>query len=261
MIYPKIDPVFLQLGPLSFRWYGLAYVVGYLLVFYLGRIRLSKKPTLPFQEPIWSDILFYMMLGGVVGGRIGYMVIYQTYDLWLHPLHLFYVWQGGMSFHGGLVGALLGAYLITRSKKISLLSVLDFVVPFVPIGLGLGRLANFVNGELWGRPTHQSWGMIFPHVDMQLRHPSQLYECLGEGVLLACILNVLSNQEHGEGIMCCYFLFFYGIIRFVLEFFRAPDYQLGLLYAHLSMGQYLCIPMLVIGAYGLYFLSPSKHQA
>ncbi len=249
MLYPHIDPVLIQLGPFAVRWYGLAYALGYLAIDAWGKWRIRHQPHESLTQTVWSDCFFLSMVGAVIGGRIGYMIIYHTQSWWHQPWIVFYVWQGGMSFHGGLLGAGLATYYATRKQTIPYLVFLDFLAPMIPLGLGFGRMANFINGELWGRPTYHDWGMIFPYVDNQLRHPSQLYECMGEGILLGILLWWFCRKKRPIGQPIGFFLLGYSVIRFSLEFFREPDAQLGLLMGQLSMGQWLCFPMFIFSVW------------
>ncbi len=257
MLFPHIDPVAIKIGPLAIRWYGLAYVVGFLWVQWLGKRRLMHAEQTPgmMQAKHFEDLMFWCMIGVLLGGRVGYMMFYQTTALWQAPFEIFYIWHGGMSFHGGLIGVLCAIHLFAKKHQLHRLRLLDFLAPMVPIGLGLGRLANFINGELWGRPTHGHWGMIFPWVDQQLRHPSQLYECALEGVLLFFVLRWLQRFDcsHTPGFMTGSFAMLYGLFRFLVEFYRQPDAQLGLFFGHLwSMGQLLSLPMMGFGVWLVY---------
>lgn len=256
MYFPHLNPIAFQIGPLAIRWYGLAYLLAFFWVQWLGKRRLSHEQHCPLSHQQFEDLMFWCMLGVILGGRIGYMGFYQ-FSHWLaHPLAVFQVWQGGMSFHGGLLGALLAGVVFAQKRHLSCWRLADFMVPMVPIGLGLGRAANFINGELWGRPTHAAWGMIYPWVDHQLRHPSQLYELALEGCVLYGIMALLRRQipPSYEGVLTCCFMAIYGMLRCCVECFRAPDAQLGLFGAlHVSMGQMLSLPMVVIGLWGMVY--------
>lgn len=252
LTYPSIDPVLLELGPLKIRWYGLMYLVGFICAMWLAN-RKARRPGSRWTEKQVSDALFYGFIGVVLGGRIGYTLFYQ-FDRFIHqPSYIFYIWEGGMSFHGGLLGVLAAMWLIARFQKRRFLDVGDFYAPMVPIGLGAGRLGNFINGELWGRPTDLPWAMIFPSGGPIPRHPSQLYEFALEGVVLFIILQWFSLKPRPRGAVSGLFLLAYGCFRFVVEFAREPDVQLGFLAGHLSMGQWLSLPMVVLGLVMMFY--------
>lgn len=253
MIFPQIDPVIFSIGPLAVRWYGLMYLLGfaggYLVMCHVARLRgyaLSKEQI--------SDLLFYGVLGVVLGGRLGYTLFYNTAYYLDNPLQIFYVWQGGMSFHGGLLGVLVVLLVFSYRRNLPLLLVGDLVVVAVPIGLGFGRIGNFINAELWGRVTELPWGVVFPGAGLLPRHPSQLYEAALEGVLLFMILYGLHRYQAHVGVPVCAFLFCYGLFRFLVEFVRQPDEHLGFLWGGATMGQLLSLPMLLVGAAGLVWL-------
>jgi phosphatidylglycerol:prolipoprotein diacylglycerol transferase len=201
-----------------------------------------------------DDAMFYGALGVILGGRLGYVVFYQSTYFIQHPLEIFAVWQGGMSFHGGFLGVLIAMVFFSRKYQKSWMNIMDFVAPLVPIGLGAGRMGNFINGELWGRATHTDWGMVFPKVDTLARHPSQLYEFVLEGILLFTILWVYSNKKRPVGKVSGLFLIGYGSFRFLAEFTREPDANLGILSLGMSMGQWLSLPMVVVGL-GLFVMA------
>jgi phosphatidylglycerol:prolipoprotein diacylglycerol transferase len=254
LVHPAIDPVALQLGPVAIHWYGLTYLAAFVLFVVLGRLRLKHEPFAHLREPAWTprdveDILFLGVLGVVAGGRIGYCVFYQPGYYLQHPLEVFAVWQGGMSFHGGLIGVLLAMVWYARSRGRPFLQVMDFVAPCVPTGLAAGRAGNFLNGELWGRVADPSlpWGMVFRGAGDLPRHPSQVYQFLLEGLLLFVLLWLYARKPRATGQVSAMFLLGYGVFRFVAEFFREPDAHLGLLSLGMSMGQWLCIPMIVAG--------------
>ena len=254
LVHPAIDPVALQLGPVAIHWYGLTYLAAFVLFVVLGRLRLKHPPFASLREPVWTtrdveDILFLGVLGVVAGGRIGYCVFYQPGYYLQHPLEVFAVWQGGMSFHGGLIGVLLAMVWYARSRGRPFLQVMDFVAPCVPTGLAAGRAGNFLNGELWGRVADPSlpWGMVFRGAGDLPRHPSQVYQFLLEGLLLFVLLWLYARKPRATGQVSAMFLLGYGVFRFVAEFFREPDAHLGLLSLGMSMGQWLCIPMIVAG--------------
>lgn len=254
LVHPAIDPVALQLGPVAIHWYGLTYLAAFVLFVVLGRLRLKHEPFASLREPAWTardveDILFLGVLGVVAGGRIGYCVFYQPGYYLQHPLEVFAVWQGGMSFHGGLIGVLLAMVWFARSRGRPWLQVMDFVAPCVPTGLAAGRAGNFLNGELWGRVADPSlpWGMVFRGAGDLPRHPSQVYQFLLEGLLLFVLLWIYARKPRATGQVSALFLLGYGVFRFIAEFFREPDAHLGLLSLGMSMGQWLCIPMIVAG--------------
>lgn len=247
--FPAIDPVAIQLGPLAIRWYALAYLVGLLLGWRLVR-RLVAGPGWRITPEQVDDLLFYMTLGIILGGRLGYVLFYDPGQYLAAPWRLVAVWQGGMSFHGGVLGVIAAAWLFARNHRVPLLDVTDAVALVGPIGLFLGRLANFVNGELWGRPTDLPWGVVFPHAGPEPRHPSQLYEAFLEGIVLFAILQLVharSTRPADAGLLGGTFLAGYAVFRFLVEFVREPDAQLGLLAGGLTMGQLLCLPMLALG--------------
>jgi phosphatidylglycerol:prolipoprotein diacylglycerol transferase len=272
LMHPQIDPVALQLGPVAIHWYGLTYLVAFGLFMFLGFRRLKHPPYSLLRHPatgskgkpgaqgelVWQrrdveDILFLGVLGVILGGRIGYCLFYKPGYYLQHPLEVFAVWQGGMSFHGGLVGVLLAMVWFARSRKRSWLQVMDFVAPCVPTGLASGRLGNFINGELWGRVASPDlpWAMMFRGAGNAPRHPSQLYQFALEGVLLFVLLWWFARgggaQGRRTGEVSAVFLLGYGSFRFIAEFFREPDAHLGLLGLGLSMGQWLCVPMILGG--------------
>ena len=248
LVHPGFDPIAVHLGPLAIRWYGLMYVVAFALVWLLGRARIKANPGGSWKQQDLDDILFYGMVGVILGGRMGYVLFYKFGDYLAEPWMIFYVWEGGMSFHGGMLGVIIALALFARSRKQHWLAVTDFVAPMVPLGLAAGRLGNFINGELWGRATDVPWAMIFPMVDKQPRHPSQLYQMALEGLLLFVILWFYSAKPRPRAAVSGLFLLGYGVFRFVVEFAREPDGFLGLLAMGWSMGQWLSLPMVLIGA-------------
>ncbi|MFM2112095.1 MAG: hypothetical protein RLZZ271_755 [Pseudomonadota bacterium] len=256
LIHPQIDPVALQIGPLAVHWYGLTYLAAFALFMLLGRMRLAQPHYAALSgNAAWTkqdieDILFYGVLGVVLGGRIGYCLFYKPGYYAAHPLEVFAVWQGGMSFHGGMLGVIASMFWFGRSRQRSFLQVADFVAPCVPTGLMMGRVGNFINGELWGRVADPSlpWGMVFREAGSAPRHPSQIYQMLMEGLLLFVLLWLYARKPRKTGQVAAAFLFGYGVFRFIAEFFREPDAHLGLLSLGMSMGQWLCVPMIVGGA-------------
>jgi len=245
--YPQIDPVALQIGPIAVHWYGLMYLIGFALVWLLGRWRIQQgKTDLTLRD--LEDLIFYSVLGVVAGGRLGYVLFYKPSDYLANPIEIFYLWQGGMSFHGGLIGVIVVLFLFARKRNRTLLEVGDFIAPLIPLGLAAGRLGNFINGELWGRPTDVPWGMVFPQTgDGLARHPSQLYEMGLEGFVLFALVWWFARKPRPVGQISAVFLMGYGIFRFLVEFTREPDEYLGLLAGGLSMGQLLSLPMVLAG--------------
>jgi len=267
LMYPSINPVALQLGPVAIHWYGLTYLAAFGLFLYLGIKRLGHEPYRSITgHGAWTrkdveDILFMGVLGVILGGRLGYCLFYKPGFYLTHPLEILYVWQGGMSFHGGLIGVIAAMVWFARSRAKPLWQVLDFIAPCVPTGLAAGRVGNFINGELWGRFSSPTlpWGMVFPGSgSMVPRHPSQVYQFLLEGLLLFLLLWLYSRTERRERRVSAVFLMGYGIMRFTAEYFREPDAFLGLLGLGLSMGQWLCVPMIAFGIV-LWWTAPRKN--
>lgn len=250
--YPHFDPVAVTIGPLKVHWYGLMYLIGFLSAYCLGVYRAKRSNGRWSAEQV-SDMIFYSAVGLILGGRIGYMLFYNFPTLIHRPWETFYVWDGGMSFHGGVLGFLAAMLILSRQWKKSLWDVTDFLVPLVPIGLGAGRFGNFINGELWGRITDVPWAMVFPRAGAAPRHPSQLYEMFMEGVVLFIILWCYSMKPRPRMAVSALFILCYGCFRFVLEFFRQPDPQLSFIaFNWLTMGQLLSIPMILIGVTVLF---------
>ena len=253
-IHPQFNPVALQLGPVAIHWYGITYLVAFALFLALTRQRLRHDPYAR-QAEIWNpaaveDLLFYGVLGVVLGGRLGYCLFYKPGYYMAHPLEIMAIWQGGMSFHGGMLGVIVAMAVWARRKGLSWLTVTDFIAPCVPTGLASGRVGNFINGELWGRPADPSlpWAMVFPQSgDATPRHPSQIYQFALEGLLLFVLLWWFARRPRSMGVVSGAFLVGYGSLRFVAEYFREPDAFLGVLALNLSMGQWLCLPMVVGG--------------
>ena len=249
LIHPQINPVALNLGPFEIHWYGIMYLFAFIGFLWLGKVQIRNRPWLSWNEQILDDAFFYGAIGVILGGRLGYILFYQLQYYMHQPMEIMAVWKGGMSFHGGFLGVIIAMLFLAKKYKISLLSILDFIAPLVPLGLAFGRIGNFINAELWGRPTQFILGMIFPNVDDIPRHPSQLYESFFEGLILFLALWIYSNQKRKTGQISALFLMLYGAFRFFIEFTREPDQFLGLLFLNLSMGQWLSIPMIVAGIY------------
>ncbi len=247
LIHPGFDPVALQLGPVSIHWYGLMYVLAFLQFVLLGRRHLARRRDLALSPVLVDDLMFWGVVGVILGGRMGYVLFYKPLDFLADPLSIVAVWQGGMSFHGGFIGVLVAMAWLARRRGLRWLQVTDFIAPLVPLGLALGRIGNFINGELWGRPADVPWAMVFPLIDAVPRHPSQLYQAGLEGVALFVLLWWFARRPRPVGQVSAVFLLGYGVARFAVEFFREPDAHLGLLGLGLSMGQWLCVPMLVAG--------------
>lgn len=266
LVHPHIDPVAIQIGPLAVHWYGLMYLVAFTLFMALARLRLRQ---VPFDRVVdgaqWTkqdidDILFFGVLGAILGGRLGYVLFYKLSYYAAHPLEVLAVWQGGMSFHGGFLGVVVAMLWFAYRRQRHWLRVTDFIAPCVPTGLAAGRLGNFINGELWGRAADPSlpWAMLFSVAGPVPRHPSQIYQLLLEGLLLFVLLWWFARRERPLGQVSAAFLIGYGFFRFVAEYFREPDDFLGLLSLGLSMGQWLSLPMVVLGA-ALWWWSARHH--
>lgn len=252
LTFPNIDPVIFSLGPLQVRWYGLMYVLGFLASYFLVRQQL-RRFQLTELEAQFENLNFVLIISLVLGGRLGYVFFYNFPYYLQHPAEILATWQGGMSFHGALIGILLGGYFFCRAKKLSFLQSADVYVVTIPIGLGLGRIGNFLNGELYGRVTEVPWAMIFPGGGPLPRHPSQLYECFFEGVVLFAVLWTLKERRLPAGSMLAVFLVLYGLFRIAMEFFRQPDSQLGFLLFGITMGQLLSLLMIAAGTVVYFF--------
>lgn len=247
MILPDIDPVFLRIGPLEFRWYGLMYILGFTAAYFIIKAQTKKRDIILSSETL-SDIVFLVALGVVLGGRSGYILFYNLSWYLANPLKVFAVWEGGMSFHGGLIGGVLAGLYVVRKNRLDLWTMADVIAMTIPVGLGLGRLGNFINGELYGRVTQQPWGVVFPSGGPFPRHPSQLYEAFLEGVVLSLVVWGLSLTKPPKGTLFWTVIAGYGLFRFIVEFFREPDKQIGFLWGFVTMGQLLSLPMFLLGA-------------
>ncbi len=270
LIHPQFDPVAVQIGPLAIHWYGLSYMLAFILFIVLGHFRLRQEPyahqltTGRWHKRYVEDMLTAGIAGVVVGGRLGYCLFYKPDWYLRHPLDIFKLWEGGMSFHGGLLGVMAAILWFAWSRKITWLEVTDFIAPCIPTGLASGRMGNFINGELWGREASASlpWAMIFPQSQTIIpRHPSQIYQMLLEGLLLFILLWLYARTTPGRGKVSAAFLIGYGILRFIAEYFREPDNFLGLLGFGLSMGQWLCVPMIIAGVIMWWWAHTQEHKA
>jgi phosphatidylglycerol---prolipoprotein diacylglyceryl transferase len=248
-VCPLFNPLAFHWGPIRIHWYGIAYVLAFLMAYYWGKNRLqSKRFSALASEDIWmEDVVFYAGLGVLLGGRLGYMLIYAWDVIQQDPFKLFAIWQGGMSFHGGLLGVMIALGWYCHEKKIHYVDLMDFIVPMVPLGIALGRMANFINGELWGRPTGAHWGVIYPWVDDLPRYPSQLIEMTLEGFVMFALLYAFEKKTCRRGQISSVFFISYACLRFIAECFRQPDAQMGYWFGYLTMGQLLSLPMLMAG--------------
>ncbi len=246
--YPHIDPVIIKIGPLALRWYGLMYLVGFLAAYYLVRYQLKEQGRTDLF-PVLDDLIFWLALGLIIGARLGHVFLYFPGYYLHHPWEIPAIWHGGMSFHGGLLGITIAGLIYARRHNLDFWYWADlFVVP-APIGLGFGRLGNFINGELYGRPTHVPWAMIFPAGGPIPRHPSQIYEALGEGLLLFLLMWKTRRRPWPAGYKLALFLVAYGTIRFFIEFFREPDPGVALAFGWMSRGQVYCLLMVIVGCF------------
>jgi phosphatidylglycerol:prolipoprotein diacylglycerol transferase len=253
MYIHNLNPVLINFGFFEIRWYSLAYILGILIGWWVAKkIILSKieNRTVVFDVKIFDDLISYIIISIILGGRLGYIVFYNFSYYLNNPLDIFKIWQGGMSFHGALIGIILGTYLFTKKTKINLFFFLDIIASVAPIGIFFGRIANFINGELYGKPSKVFWSVIFPEVDKIPRHPSQLYEALLEGVILLIILiSVVYKKETKTGTVSALFMIFYGFFRIIAEQFREPDIQVGYLFDLFTMGSILSFSMILIGLF------------
>lgn len=278
MVYlHTIDPIALRLGPLQVHWYGIMYLLGFLVAWWLGRQRIRQGRLPGVDANGFGDLLFNCMLGVILGGRIGYVLFYAFPEFVANPLMLVRIWEGGMSFHGGLLGVLAASWWWSRKHKLHYFDTADFVAPLVPAGLGFGRLGNYIGGELWGKYTGGGWGVIFPHaeptlsgvnpallqtqaasgsLDMLARHPSQLYQAVLEGLVLFLVLWIASRRPRPRYTIAGLFALLYGCFRFMVEFVRVPDAQMGdggyLAFGWLTMGQLLSLPLILLGLFWLW---------
>lgn len=249
LAYPEISPVAFSLGPIDIRWYSLAYLVGILAAWFL-LLKNNAKYKLGYSSKDIEDLAFYVTIGIIAGGRLGYAIFYGGAEMWLKPWRLLELWKGGMSFHGGIVGVIIAIGLYARNLKRKFLAITDLVALYAPIGMFLGRIANFVNDELWGRVTNVPWAVRFPNGGFLPRHPSQLYEAFFEGIVIFVILNWLwrySKVRSREGIVSAIFIVLYGVFRIFMEQFREPDAHLGFFFESVTMGQMLSAPLIIIG--------------
>lgn len=244
--YPHIDPIIVTIGPFALRWYGLMYVFGFATSYLLAVYQAGKK-AIRIDRARIDDLYFYLIMGLVVGARLGYVLFYNLKSYADSPLEVFAVWHGGMSFHGGLIGACIAGYIVMRRRKLSFFPTADLIIPTCPPGLFFGRIGNFINGELFGKPSTVPWAMIFPEGGDVPRHPSQLYEAFLEGLLLFVILWIYKDRKKRDGDVLALFLILYGAFRIICEFFREPDAQLGYLFGFVSMGQVLSGAMALLG--------------
>ena len=246
LVHPNIDPIAFSIGPLAVRWYGLMYLVGFAAAWWLGVRRIGQDRS-PISRKQFDDLIFFAVLGVIIGGRLGYVLFYKPGHYAASPLEIFAIWQGGMSFHGGMLGVIAAMWIYTRRHGLDFLRLMDFIAPLCPLGIAAGRLGNFINGELYGRVTDLPWGMVFRHAGDAPRHPSQLYQFALEGLALFALLWWFSSKPRPRGQVSALFLVGYGVLRFIAEFGREPDAFLGLLAFGLTMGQWLCLPMIAAG--------------
>ena len=248
-----INPIFISLGSFHIYWYGIMYLLAFSLAWCVGTFYI-KKNIVKISKDNFSDLMFYSFLGVLAGGRIGYSIFYNFYYTLDNPMSIFYLWNGGMSFHGGFIGVMVGIIYFCKKNQIPFFEISDFIVKLVPIGLFTGRIGNFINGELWGKSTDLVWGVIFPKIDNLTRHPTQIYEAFLEGIVLFVILYFSIPKNTRTSRVTAYFLIFYSLFRFIVEFFREPDAHIGyLIFSWVTMGQILCAPMFLLGIYILKY--------
>jgi phosphatidylglycerol:prolipoprotein diacylglycerol transferase len=253
--YPRLDPEIFRIGPLAVRWYGLMYILGFASSYFLVLYQIKKK-ALGITKAHIDDIYFYLVLGLLVGARLGYVIFYNLPFYLANPLEVFVLWHGGMSFHGGAIGTFLLGYWAMRRRGLSFLKMADLIIPTAPLGLFFGRMGNFINGELFGKPSGVPWAMVFPEGGNAGRHPSQLYEAVLEGLLLFAILWFYKDRKKRDGAVFALFLMLYAAFRIICEFFREPDLQVGYILGFLTMGQLLSLIMLAIGALLMFVVLP-----
>jgi len=259
LIHPSIDPVIVSFGIIQIRWYGIAYVLGFLLGIYLLK-QINQGYQRKVENKQIDDFFIWSVIGVILGGRIGYVLFYQTATILTDPINILFIWKGGMSFHGGLIGIIISIFLFSKKYSIDFFQLSDLVSSVAPIGLFFGRLANFINVELYGRVTDFPLAMIYPSIDQAPRHPSQLYEAFFEGVVLFIILRHCNKKNYSQnnfGFITSLFLILYGIFRFLIEFLREPDAHIGLIFNSITMGQLLSVPLVIIGV-GIYLKTYSK---
>ena len=247
----NLDPVMIDLGIFSLRWYSLAYIIGIFGGWWFGKkiillVINKEKEKIPIIE--FDNFVTYLIISIIIGGRLGYVFFYNFSYYISNPLEIIQIWKGGMSFHGGLVGVILGAYIFSIKKNINIFNLLDVVACVAPIGLFFGRIANFINGELYGKPTEIYWSVVFPKIDYLSRHPSQIYEAILEGLLIFIVLNfIIFSKKYKVGQCSSIFLILYGVVRIISENFRVPDSSLGIFFDFLSMGSFLSLIMIIVG--------------
>lgn len=258
LTYPQIDPIALDLGKVQVHWYGLMYLIGFAGTWIIGKQKAQQAGS-PVTPEAVEDLVYYGALGVVLGGRIGYVLFYKFSQFLGDPMMLFKIWQGGMSFHGGMLGVFVAMWLFAKKQRCTMFELTDFIAPMAPIGLFAGRIGNFINSELWGRVTDVPWAMVFPNGGSLPRHPSQLYEAFFEGIVLFLILWLYTRKRRPVMSVTGLSILGYGIFRFFVEFFRMPDADLGFVALNwVSMGQVLSMPMILIGSLLIYFAYKNK---
>ena len=258
LVHPLIDPIILSFGFVQIRWYSMAYILGFFIGLFLVK-NINNNFSSSLKKKLIDDFFIWAVIGVIIGGRLGYTIFYQLESTINNPISVFYIWQGGMSFHGGLLGIIISIFIYSKFKRIKFFQLSDQISIVAPIGIFLGRLANFINVELYGRITEFPFAMIYPNIDNMPRHPSQIYEAFFEGIVLFIILNFLYKKSiYRPGITSSLFLIFYSIFRFTIEFLREPDAQIGLVYSNMTMGQIISILTIMIGLILIYFLKDVK---